>query len=415
MIPPPRTSLRLSAVLLSFVAASTAAAQTDPAPGAEPPGEPGIEPAAEPPSEPADESAPSASITYDKGFTAESADGDFAMKIALRTQTRLEVTRPEEADEFQSRFYVPRLRLMFDGHAFGSDNVYKVEVAVHDRGNTGIKDFYFDHKFAPGVQVRLGLWKKPFARHELVSDFSGIFNERALANGLIDIGRDLGVMVHNGFDKSPEGLEWGVGIFNGQGDADRSRQTISCEDPADATTCTVGAPTNVPADFGPILAARLGWNMGDVKGYSEGDFEGGPLRLGVGVSYQVDLNDFEDDEAGDPLLEHGAVVDAIVKVSGADLQGAIYLLKVGSADPELSFLGQVGYFLVPKKWQVAARYSLLPDADADDENVQEILGAFNWYFSGSHNFKVATDAGVIISSADETTDLQIRTMLQLVL
>jgi Phosphate-selective porin O and P len=399
---PPCLSLGL---LLLYPAA--AAAQAEP----EPPPAEASEPAAEPESEPAAE--PAASIKYDKGFTAESGDGKFELKAGIRTQTRLEIVREEAADEFESHFVIPRLRLQLEGHAFGEANSYKVEFDFSNRGNPGLKDFFFDHAYRPDIHIRVGQWKKPFARHELVSDFSSEFNERAIANGLVDIGRDLGVAVHNGYDKSPEGLEWAVGVFNGQGDADRSRQTLDCDDETDPTSCVPTPPTNVPADFGPLLVARVGWNMGDVKGYTEGDMEGGPLRLGVGASYQLDLNDLEEDAAGDPLLEHGAVIDAIVKVSGFDVQGAVYLLKQGDADPELSFLGQAGYFVIPEKLQVCARYSLLPNLAVDDENTQEILGAFDIYFKG-HNFKWMTDAGAIVSSADEETDLQIRTQLQAV-
>ena len=353
------------------------------------------------------EESPAATLEYDKGFVARSGDGQFELKAGLRSQMRLEVQRPEEDDEFQSHFYIPRVRLQFEGHAFGEDTTYKMEFeATGDTGVSVLKDFFVNHSFG-GYQIRAGQWKKPFARHELISDFAGTFNERALANGLVDIGRDLGVMVHNGYDKSPEGAEWALGVFNGQGDADGYGEQLDCDDPADATSCTVGVE---PDDFGPRLVARVGWNSADVKGYSEGDLEGGPLRYGVGASYQLDLNDLDEEEEGDP--EHGAVLDAIVKVAGLDVQGAVYLLKQGDADAEVSFLGQAGYFVVPERIQVAGRYSLLPEDD--DENTQEVLGAVNWYFRG-HNLKLATDAGVILSSASDTSDVQVRTMLQLVL
>jgi len=395
-----RTALCLTVLSLSIYPAAVAA-QPEPEPAE---AQPETTSATEP-------SEPSASIKYDKGFVAESGDGQFELKTGLRSQMRFEVLHQEEADEFQSRFYIPRLRFQLEGHAFGKANTYKAEYELSGRGNTGLKDFYINRVVTPGVQVRIGQWKKPFARHELISDYASTFNERSIANGLVDIGRDLGAMVHNGYDKSPE-IEWAVGIFNGQGDADRPRQTLTCDDPMDPTTCVANPPSNVPADFGPILAARIGWNYGGIKGYSEGDLEGGPVRVAVGASYQVDLNDLEEDEQGDVQVEHGAVLDALIKVAGADLQGAVYMLKVGDADEDFSYFGQAGYFVIPEKVQLAGRYSLLPDGE--DEDVQEILGAFNVYFAG-HNFKWATDAGVLLSSADDTTDWQVRTMVQLVL
>jgi phosphate-selective porin OprO and OprP len=368
---------------------------------------------ADPPAE--EESEPAASIEYDKGFKVTSGDGDFELKTGIRSQFRYELVREEaeEDEEFQSRFYIPRLRLQLEGHAFGEANAYKVEFELSGRGQTILKDFYVDHTYVKGIQIRAGQWKKPFSRHELVSDYSSTFNERALANGMIDAARDSGVMVHNGYDKSPDGIEWALGVFNAQR-ADRNTQEVECEDPADATTCTVGSPTNLVDDWGPLMAARLGYNFGGIKGYSEGDLEGGPLRLAVGVGYLVDFNNLDEDEEGDLLLEHGATADFLLKIHGFDLEGGVYMLKAGDADAEVSFLGQAGYFLLPKRLQVAGRYSLTPNLDADDEDTQEILGALNIYFK-DHTFKWATDAGVITSSVDDTTDLQIRTMLQFVL
>lgn len=385
---------------------------TDPPPATTPDPAVTTEPAPEPAAT-AEADKPPGSIHYDGGFIAESGDDQFELKIGIRTQTRLEITRREALDEFQSHFVVPRLRLQLEGYAWGKANAYKVEFDFANRGDPVLKDFFIDHTFAAiagqDVHVRGGQWKKPFARHELVSDYASEFNERALANGLVDIGRDLGVMVHNGYDKSPDGLEWALGVFNGQGDADRPAATLDCDDPADASTCTVTTPTNTPADLSPVVVARVGWNMGGIKGYSEGDLEGGPFRLAVGASYQANLNDFAKDVDGDLLVEHGAEVDAIAKYEGIDVQGAAYMLKRGSADPDYAFFGQAGYFVVPKTYQLAARYSLTPAAGDDD--VQEILGAFTWFFKG-HNFKWATDGGVIVTSATDSNDLQIRTQLQ---
>jgi hypothetical protein len=398
-LPLGRTALCLSA-LLSYPAAASAQSAA--------------EPEADPP--PADESEPAATVKYEKGFILESGDGDFHIKTGIRSQFRYELVRleePEGDEELQSRFYIPRLRLQLEGHAFGKANAYKVEFELSGRGQAILKDFYVDRKFGSGVQVRAGQWKKPFSRHELVSDYSSTFNERALANGLIDAARDSGVMVHNGFDKAPEGVEWALGLFNAQR-ADRNTSPITCEDPADATTCVGGTPTNVPGDWGPLVAARVGYNLGDVKGYAEGDLDGGPLRLAIGAGYLVDLNNLEEDEAGDVQLTHGATADFLLKIAGFDLQGGVYLLKDGDADAEVAFLGQAGYFVMPGSVQVAGRFSLTPILGSDDETIQEALGALNVHFKG-HNFKLATDGGVIMNSADDTTDLQIRTMLQFVL
>jgi hypothetical protein len=351
---------------------------------------------------------PTVSARYDKGFTLSTSD--FELKAGIRSQFRVEIVKPDqEESEFQSAFQIPRLRLQLEGHAFGEANGYKVEFDMAGKGSAVLKDFFVNHSFSPTLQLRAGQWKKPFSRHEIVSDFGSEFNERAIANAWAGAGRDLGVALHNGYEKSPEGIEWAVGLFNGTGD--RPRQSLTCEDPADPESCAVSTPSNVPGDFDPELVARAGWNLGGIKGYSEGDLEGGPFRLGVGASYRLNFNQFQKDADDALQLEHAIGLDALAKVEGFDLQAGVFFLKLGDADLELGFLGQAGYFVLPEKAEVAARFSLIPDLM--DESLMETRLAFDWYFSG-HNFKWMTDAGLLSSTAAETNDVQVRSQLQLV-
>ncbi|HEU5055442.1 MAG TPA: porin, partial [Kofleriaceae bacterium] len=369
------------------------------------------EPAADPMGTPV-ESEPTVSASYDKGFTLATSDDEFELKAGLRSQFRIEVFKADQDDaEFESRFVIPRLRLQLEGFAFGKQNTYKVEFDMGNRGDPTLKDFFVNHAFDDALQIRAGQWKKPFSRHELVSDFSGEFSERAIANSWAGAGRDIGVAVHNGYEKSPDGIEWAAGIFNGTGE--KPSQTVSCEDPMDPETCVPSTPTNVPADFDPEFVARVGWNTGGIKGYSEGDLEEGPMRLGVAAGYRLNFNQLEKDADDALLLEHGIELDALLKVAGFDAQAGLFFLKVGDADLELGFLAQAGYFVVPKIAEFAARFSLIPDGDVEDESLMETRLAFDWYFHG-HNFKWMTDAGLLTSTAAETNDIQIRSQLQLV-
>jgi hypothetical protein len=362
------------------------------------------------PEEVASEVEPTATVGYDKGFVLRSADDQFALKAGLRSQTRLEVTK-DEGSEWQSAFLIARLRLQFEGHAFGEDNSYKLELEPGAKGNVQLKDFYLNRVLAPNFQARAGQWKRPFSRHEIVSDFASAFLERSIANSFSPAGRDVGVALHNGYEKSPDGLEWAVGLFNGTGE--RGTQRLTCPDPADASSCTISPPSNVPSDFDPAFVARVGWNMGGIKGYSEGDLEGGAPRLAVGASYYVNLNRFVKDADGDLILTQSLEVDAVLKVRGFDLQGAVYLLKEGGAGAEFAFFGQGGYFVVPEEALVAARASAVPDPLDPDRRLIEALAGFDWFWSG-HNFKWMTDAGILNSGAAETTGIQVRSQVQLV-
>lgn len=366
----------------------------------------------EPPAPPPVADAKAVSLRYDGGFKLTSGDDRFHLKLGLRSQLRFELLRADVDDaEFQGRFSLPRVRLQFEGHAYGPRTGYKIELDVANRGFALLKDMYIDHELQDGLHVRLGQWKRPFNRQEIVSDFGSELLERSLVNGFSGSGRDLGLAVHNDYESSPEGVEWALGVFNAGSDRPTIRTT--CEPgalPTDPPECTTSLPTNVPGDWGPALVARLGWNHGGIKGYSEGDLEGGPLRFAAAVSYKLDARDLE--KVGDELqLEHAVVADAMVKVQGLGVSAALALVKDGQADVELGFYGQAGYMVVPKKVLAAVRFAQVPDGD---EQVHEILGALNWFWQG-HKVKWMIDGGVIHATDGGTNDLQIRTQLQLVL
>lgn len=429
------TSRRLAIALLSLSLPAAAAAQPapepvpppaeaappdpppviDPAPAAEPVPAPEPVPATEPVLAP--EPAPveeakkdGASLRYDKGFILASDDEKFEMKIGLRNQIRLDVTRPEAKDELESRFTLPRIRLQLEGFAYGKANTYKLEFDASNNGFAAIKDAFVEHAFAPAVRLRVGQWKKPFSRQELNSDFALAFIERHASGAFFGSGRDLGAALHSNLEKSADGVEWALGVFNGT--TERSRISVTCtagEDPAvDPNTCTAGLPSNVPTDFLPEVVARLGFNHGGIKGYSELDLEGGPLRAAAGVSFRSRLNDLDDDN-----FEHAAQLDAIVKVEGFDLSGAAFWQKKGDADADFGGYAQAGFVAVPKRLAVSGRFGVTPNA-SDEKNKLEFLGGLN-VFAHGHNHKLVLDGGVIHDTGAKTDDIVVRAQAQFVL
>jgi Phosphate-selective porin O and P len=355
---------------------------------------------------------PALKAVYDKGLVFSTEDGAFEAKLSLRNQIRFEVLRPlDGVDEFQSRFLINRVRLQLEGHAYGKDNRYKMEVALDDGGSFSfVKDAYVERKVS-SVWMRIGQWKRPYNRQEITSDFSSEFNERAVTNDFAGGGRSIGFAVHNDYEKSADGLEWVVGVFNSfSGGGDRPAQTITNGAPS--------RPTNVPADFGPAFVGRVGWNLGKIKGYSEGDLEGGPLRLAVAASYKIDLANFAKGAQSSKTdnWSHGAEVDAILKNEGLDVAAGLYLQKVPGVDAQVGALFQAGYFVTPKQVQLGGRFAL--HQVVGDRYQLEGRAALNYYFAG-HGYKIATDYGFLqltgkdAAGVKDKADLQARIMAQL--
>ena len=376
---------------------------------------------------------PVLTATYDKGITLESNDGAFELRLQFRNQLRFESDHITDEAEYENHFFLPRVRLQAEGYAFGKTNRYKLEFGFGDEGSFSfLKDLYIDKRLSPApVWLRAGQWKRPFNRQELVSDFASTFNERADTAKFVGGGRDLGVAVHNAYDQSPEGLEWILGVFNGfNGGSDRPvvANTTTCkQDPVTMViTCKTSNPENFPEDFGPAVVARIGWNHGHIKGYSEGDLEGGPLRYAIGLAYKIDLANFSSgkEASRSDNMSHGLEADALVKAQGFDVELGLYAMKIKSNDFKYGALVQPGYFVVPKHGQIAARFGVTPDPTsfaAANRNQIEIRGAFNWYWQG-HSWKWANDVGILkLTGTDPMTmessspELQIRSMLQLTL
>jgi hypothetical protein len=349
--------------------------------------------------------------TYDEGFTATAGD-ELELELGLRTQTRFEVTRLETTDELEGRFALQRIRLQLEGHAFGEANAYKIEFDLANRGFSVIKDFFVERAFLPAFRLRVGQWKKPFSRQELTSDYAQAFADRSPVGEVTGAGRDLGLMLHSGYERSPDGAEWALGVFNGTGD--KPSQKLTCPppadpaDPIDPADCTIALPTNVPRDLSPELVARVGWNQGGIKGYRELDLEGGPLRFAAGASYRVRLHDLVDADR----LEHGAEVDAIIKAYGFELTGAAFLIKKGEEDAGFGGYAQADYLLVPERLAVGGRVGVAPVEGRGTHRI-EYLGALDLLAHG-HGYKLVLDGGVVHDTGEKTDDVVAHAQAQLV-
>lgn len=348
-----------------------------------------------------DSAAPTASVGYKKGFFIE--DGPFKLKTQLRVQSRLTLEMPDGGD-VESNFAVQRARLKLSGTAFSPQWGYVFQVDL-GKGFVTLKDFYIEHQL-PGssVRVRAGQWKRPFSRQQITSSGSLELVDRAITDKAFGAGRDIGVAVHNDYEKSPE-FQWAVGVFNGTGDAPWFEPAVDA-----MGEVTGGKFTNVPSDFEPVVVVRVGYNSAGLKGYSEADFEGGPLRFGVAASALMGL-----DADGDDATPGMGEVDFIVKNNGLSASGAVFVATDGTTDREYGGMGahvQAGYLLTPM-YQPVVRFALV-DPDGDDNNVMELTGGFSMYFF-QHGLKWQTDVGALISQGTDgnVTDLQGRTQLQL--
>jgi hypothetical protein len=157
------------------------------------------------------------------------------------------------------------------------------------------------------------------------------------------------------------------------------------------------------------VIGRVGWNQGGIKGYSEADLEGGPLRFGVAASVWLE-GDYDDDNKSNQKVE----LDYVVKNAGLSTTGGLYAMTDQDGeeltDFKKSLVGfhlQAGYMLVPKHWQVVGRYAMVNDwttKDTSAKDQQEISLGGNYYAFG-HDAKLDLAVRLIKTGDASFTDV----------
>jgi hypothetical protein len=363
-----------------------------------------------------------------KGLTIQDGD-DHLLRIGGRLQSRLTFEKPDEGDN-EIFFNIPRARLALSGYAFSKDLSYKFQ-ADFGKGQASLKDFYMDYAVRKGAfHIRMGQQKRPFSRQFINSSAKLLFVDRATTTTAFELDRDIGIVFHNNMTQSPT-FEWALGVLNGDSVSSRVDGTVSGTAEGTVTgtdddgqvdgTITAGTidgtstgkVTNSIDHFEPAIVLRLGYNHGQLKGYSEADLEGGGLRFGIGVGTYATL-DMDDDK--DAFVR--TTIDTMLKVSGFALSGAFFVQMDQDGD---SFtdqsMGLMGAFAqasyaIGGQYVPAARFSWIHDDDADTTS-QEIAVGFGALFYG-HKVKWQTDVAVQMTKIGDTStsDIVGRSQLQ---
>ncbi len=383
----------------------------------------------------------------------------FSFALGNRVQFRYTFTSPDgPGKDEDSTFRVRRFKTFFSGNAFYPWVKYKTQVnwvGFNEPDTTSnepdLEDAFVDLAYFPALSLQGGQYKVPFDRQELTSSGAQQFVDRAITNGRFTFSRDQGVMLHGVLgDEKLEWFEYNAGIFNGNG---RNKST-----------------NDNPDSMG---ALRLYWMpMGPFK-YSESDTDFTPKPMvAVGSAYGYNpvtsrsnktvsiTTQIPDPSDPDSMIDidtgrtrttttktdadiHRATFDVHFKWRGlAALTDYFYESRddktpqikttefsaSGAAGPTVSSSGksagttpthgvntQIGYFLIKKHLEVAGRYAMFNPGGTNNRQ-WEARGAINYFFF-AHNLKIQTDFGAVnkqVKNANDTTDFEARTQLQLI-
>ena len=316
-------------------------------------------------------------------------------------------------------------------------------------GSLQLFDWFFTSTHVPLVNVQFGQYKVYFNRAQINSTASMQFAERALvmdaftASGLDR--RDIGLTLMNDEELYP--VNYYLGVFNGAGPNFNRLGSFTSEQPTE--NCPAGVSnvpgceqgqrntnSNVRVDLNKVMfAGRLMWNIMGRPGYGEGDLvysETPQMAIAGGYAYNPSINTSSNNafvgidlgnlnyrrqlaafgngrQLGWGVVDYSTwSLDYVFKYRGFSFQTEYYYKNVTRQDKSAPCLqtnagvctafspgllgnsqgwyAQSGYFLLPRKLELAGRYAYWdPDTNAAGDLVREVNVALTYYVNGNYD------------------------------
>jgi phosphate-selective porin OprO and OprP len=336
-----------------------------------------------------------------KGVEINSADDDFQLRIRVRVQLLYSLVRgnlgPRDADEpeeLRNDFAIRRARFIFQGHAFGKDNQYKLEIDPLRPDNV-VLDYYLDFTQNKNVEVRVGQYKISSNRQRVISSGDLQMVDRSSVNAEFSLDRDIGLDIRSRDFLGKNRMRYVLGISAGNGINNFHFQ-----------------------DFGMVYLVRLEYlPLGIFDDYTEVDFDRTGPRLSIGSTYSYFVHaEKQLGMIGAPFADGGtanyqfAYADVMFKARGFSLLSE-FALRTGTrivgditTDPDgnpieptlarngAGWMAQAGYLIPKIRLEFAARGSIIR-AIGSSTSVQDSNGttfSASWYFF-RHPFKIQAD------------------------
>ena len=188
---------------------------------------------------------------YKGGFFIKSADGNWNMKINGQIQARFmynNMPDPMGTEAVDYGFEMRRLKLKFSGTIIDPSWGYKISI-INQRNAQGlnnntagmyVEDAWIKKTFDNGMYARVGQFKAPFLREELVSSSEQLAVERSLINNQWTYGWTQGIE----FGSKSDRLWWRAMYLDGPHTA--NSQSIG---PGDATSIVARADYRIAGEW----------------------------------------------------------------------------------------------------------------------------------------------------------------------
>lgn len=333
-------------------------------------------------------SPPVVDVGLGRGVTIRAVDDSASLNVRVRIQTRgTGIDNPRDTTPDTAETLIRRARLVFQGNASGPSLTYYVQLSFANLDNEAdlrlpLRDAYVTFSVRPGLSVRVGQMKVPFARQRVVSSSALQMVDRSIVVSELNLDRDVGVQLFSRRLFGTNRLGYAAGVFGGEG---RNR---------------------LGRHAGLLYTGRLeAWPLGAFDDLIEGDVNRDRrLRLAFGASLGLNQNTNRPrSTVGTPFLTGEvdythAGADLVVKWRGASLTGE-YMYR-GARQAAGGVLPRPGWgaflqggYMVSARTEVTARYSRVMPTRTADPTFQvgdEAGGGLSHYLHG-HDLKVQGD------------------------
>jgi phosphate-selective porin OprO/OprP len=324
-------------------------------------------------------------VGYEKGAYIKTTDDRFSVKLNVRTQGAFSY-KVQEDESNTTTFRVRRARVLLGGNVYYPWMKYGTQITL-EGGSTALRDAFIEAAYFDYAKPKIGQYKVPFDREFLTSAFSLQLIDRSIASSAFSLQRDIGIQLSGKLFQDQ--LEYGVGMFNGSG---------ANQNNVNQKFMYVGRAVYTPFGSYPYSQAAL-------------DTPATPkLAMGVAGAYLPGLKPGERKTLAGPLGNTNIVpvksdvyqltADVAFKYQDFSFEGGYHFRNIDPKAPTpfgeesaQGFYLQGGYFVIPKKFELAARYAWVDPDDpnqTDDNKEQECTGGLSYYMYG-HNLKLQTN------------------------
>lgn len=337
-----------------------------------------------------------AQLGYQDGFYLLSNDQDFRFQFNLEIQPRWQYTADKNRPGKNS-FNLQHISSFFKGHTFGPS--YRYFLSVEYGGEAGkpfLDEGYVDLQFSKPFSLIVGQFAIPINLEEKISKTGLQSLDVSIVSKHFSVDRDLGIQFYG---KIVEPLAYSFFLVNGDGPGKNPNKSF-------------------------LIGTRLFLQAVGEESAIQGDynFSESP-SLGFGTTALYDFGSARETEEKQFFIDQGVLPNEDKLVRG-DLDGMFlwqgfsligqwhYVYNNQFRSFDQGYMGQAGYFIVPKRFEVVTRAAtVIPDFPfpalsltglTSEENggngsgsaIIEYMGGLNYYIKG-HMMKIQTDYTLI--------------------